>query len=187
MFERQVAELLRSYLGAYVEGLDTESLNVRVWKGAPAVKVLAASMRCFAHAPRANATGDVVLRNLRLRPEALAALELPLTVRAGVVGTLTLKLPWNRLGREPVVLSLDRVYILAEATRGCALANTAEEQARLRCLGLLARHALSPDAPANRLRWWLAPLRHCVAAWRARRLHGCKGGGGAARPGVPSA
>jgi len=34
MFERQVAELLRSYLGAYVEGLDTESLNVRVWKGA---------------------------------------------------------------------------------------------------------------------------------------------------------
>ena len=36
MFERQVAELLRSYLGAYVEGLDTESLNVRVWNGAPA-------------------------------------------------------------------------------------------------------------------------------------------------------
>lgn len=33
MFERHVAELLRSYLGAYVEGLDTESLNVRVWKG----------------------------------------------------------------------------------------------------------------------------------------------------------
>lgn len=33
MFEKHVAELLRSYLGAYVEGLDTESLNVRVWKG----------------------------------------------------------------------------------------------------------------------------------------------------------
>jgi hypothetical protein len=34
MFERQVAELLRTYLGEYIDGLDNESLNVRVWKGA---------------------------------------------------------------------------------------------------------------------------------------------------------
>jgi hypothetical protein len=34
MFERQVAELLRAYLGEYIEGLDNESLNIRVWKGA---------------------------------------------------------------------------------------------------------------------------------------------------------
>ena len=29
----QAAELLRAYLGDFVEGLDTESLNIRVWKG----------------------------------------------------------------------------------------------------------------------------------------------------------
>jgi hypothetical protein len=33
MFERQVAELLRAYLGEYIDGLDNESLNIRVWKG----------------------------------------------------------------------------------------------------------------------------------------------------------
>ena len=36
MFERQVTELLRAYLGEYIDGLDTESLNIRVWKGASA-------------------------------------------------------------------------------------------------------------------------------------------------------
>jgi hypothetical protein len=35
MFERQVTELLRTYLGEYIDGLDTDSLNIRVWKGAP--------------------------------------------------------------------------------------------------------------------------------------------------------
>lgn len=35
--------------------------------------------------------GDVVLRNLRLRPDALALLDLPVTVRAGLLGSLTLK------------------------------------------------------------------------------------------------
>ena len=34
MFERQVAELLRGYLGEFVEGLDAASLDVRVWTGA---------------------------------------------------------------------------------------------------------------------------------------------------------
>ena len=43
MFEKQVAELLRSHLGDYVEGLDNESLNIRVWKGA-------------AHSPRHRTT-----------------------------------------------------------------------------------------------------------------------------------
>lgn len=35
--------------------------------------------------------GDVELRNLALRPEALADLDLPITVRAGLLGRLTIK------------------------------------------------------------------------------------------------
>ena len=50
--------------------------------------------------------GDVVLNNLRLKPDALAALDLPVTVRAGLLGSLTLKvrtgknkgLSWGRWG-----------------------------------------------------------------------------------------
>jgi vacuolar protein sorting-associated protein 13A/C len=47
MFEAQVAYYLNRYLGKYLYGLDAESLRVSVWKG------------------------DVELRGLTLRPEAL--------------------------------------------------------------------------------------------------------------------
>jgi vacuolar protein sorting-associated protein 13A/C len=67
MFEAQVAFYLNQYLGKYVYGLDAESLRISVWNG------------------------DVELRNLQLKPEALAELNLPITVKAGLLGRLTLK------------------------------------------------------------------------------------------------
>ncbi|KAK1307202.1 hypothetical protein QJS10_CPA10g01570 [Acorus calamus] len=89
MFEAHVLYLLRKYLGEYVEGLSAEALRISVWKG------------------------DVVLKDLKLKAEALNSLKLPVFVRAGFVGTITLKVPWNRLGKEPVVVLIDRVFVLA--------------------------------------------------------------------------
>ena len=67
MFEGQLAYYLNRYLGAYVYGLDPQSLKVSVF------------------------SGDVVLKNLQLKPSALADLNLPLSVKTGLVGSLTLK------------------------------------------------------------------------------------------------
>jgi vacuolar protein sorting-associated protein 13A/C len=67
MFEAQVAYYLNLYLGKYVQGLDANALKISVWKG------------------------DVELRNLQLKPEALQDLNLPITVKAGLLGRLTLK------------------------------------------------------------------------------------------------
>lgn len=67
MFEAQVSYYLTRYLGRYLDGLDPESLKISVWRG------------------------DVQLRNLSLKPEALQALDLPITVKAGLLGQLTLK------------------------------------------------------------------------------------------------
>ncbi len=78
MFEAQLAYYLNRYLGTYVQGLDTKSLKISVFKG------------------------DVTLRNLKLKPEALADLNLPITVKAGLIGSLTLKvrqLSLSSLGR----------------------------------------------------------------------------------------
>ena len=69
MFEAQLAFYLNKYLGAYVYGVDAQSLKVSVFKG------------------------DVVLENLQLKPEALADLNLPVVVRSGLVGSLKLKVP----------------------------------------------------------------------------------------------
>lgn len=89
MFEAHVLHLLRRYLGEYVHGLSAEALRISVWKG------------------------DVVLKDLKLKAEALNSLKLPVTVKAGFVGTITLKVPWKSLGKEPVIVLIDRVFILS--------------------------------------------------------------------------
>ncbi|KAE9455056.1 hypothetical protein C3L33_13039, partial [Rhododendron williamsianum] len=60
-----------------------------------------------------NSVGDVVLKDLKLKAEALNSLKLPVTVKAGFVGTITLKVPWKSLGKEPVIVLIDRVFVLA--------------------------------------------------------------------------
>ena len=62
-----MAFYLNKYLGKYCYGLDPQSLKISVFKG------------------------DVELRNLQLKPEALADLNLPITVKSGLLGKLTLK------------------------------------------------------------------------------------------------
>ena len=71
MLEAQVAYYLNRYLGTYVEGLNQRDLKISVFKG------------------------DVVLKNLKLKPEALADLNLPISVKAGLLGSLTLKVRWT--------------------------------------------------------------------------------------------
>ncbi|GFZ13853.1 calcium-dependent lipid-binding family protein [Actinidia rufa] len=86
-FQSKMRQLM--YLGEYVHGLSAEALRISVWKG------------------------DVVLKDLKLKAEALNSLKLPVTVKAGFVGTITLKVPWKSLGKEPVIVLIDRVFVLA--------------------------------------------------------------------------
>nr|GEV02157.1 vacuolar protein sorting-associated protein 62 [Tanacetum cinerariifolium] len=105
MFEAHVLHLLRRYLGEYVHGLSSEALRISVWKG------------------------DVVLKDLKLKAEALNSLQLPVTVKAGFVGTITLKVPWKGLGKEPVIVLIDRVFILAHpASDGTSLSPEEREK-----------------------------------------------------------
>ncbi|XP_031385571.1 uncharacterized protein LOC116199374 isoform X2 [Punica granatum] len=90
MLEDQVANLLQRYLGNYVRGLNKEALKISVWRG------------------------DVELTNMQLKPEALNALKLPVKVKAGFLGSVKLKVPWSRLGQDPVLVYLDRIFLLAE-------------------------------------------------------------------------
>lgn len=53
------------------------------------------------------------LRNVKLRRDALRFLDLPIDISKGIVGTLTLKVPWKNLKTEPVHVVLDQVFALA--------------------------------------------------------------------------
>lgn len=85
-----MASLLQRLLGNYVRGFNKEALKISVWKG------------------------DVELTNMQLKPEALNALKLPVKVKAGFLGSVKLKVPWSRLGQDPVLVYLDRIFLLAE-------------------------------------------------------------------------
>lgn len=89
MFESVVATLLNRFLGSYIENFDTKQLNIGIW------------------------SGDVRLNNLRLKKESLDKFKLPLDVKFGHLGQLTLQIPWSNLKGKPVKVIIEDVYLLA--------------------------------------------------------------------------
>jgi vacuolar protein sorting-associated protein 13A/C len=87
MFESIVSDILVKSLGKYIE-LDASQLSLGVW------------------------SGDVQLRDLVLRPDALASLNLPIAIKYGTIGRLTLKVPWKSLRSSPVIVEISDVVLL---------------------------------------------------------------------------
>src|ERR1700761_138851 len=89
MLEGLVANLLNCFLGMYVRNFYPKQLNVGIW------------------------SGDVKLRDLELRREALDQFHLPLNVVEGHISTLTLQIPWSNLRGKPVRINIEDVFLLA--------------------------------------------------------------------------
>ncbi|KAF0534769.1 vacuolar protein sorting-associated protein 13 [Gigaspora margarita] len=89
MLESLAANVLNRFLGNYVANLEQKQLNIAIW------------------------SGDVVLRNLQLKKEALDKFNLPIDVLEGYVGELTLNIPWSNLKNKPVKVFINDVYLLA--------------------------------------------------------------------------
>ncbi|KOS20149.1 Vacuolar protein sorting-associated protein 13 [Escovopsis weberi] len=89
MLEGLAAGLLNRFLGMYVKNFDPTQLKVGIW------------------------SGDVKLRNLELRREALDQLKLPINVVEGHLGELTLIIPWSNIRGAPVRIIIEDVYLLA--------------------------------------------------------------------------
>nr|XP_039248521.1 vacuolar protein sorting-associated protein 13C-like isoform X1 [Styela clava] len=89
VFESLVVDLMNKYLSAYIENLDASQLKLGIWGG------------------------DAVLENLHVKGDALKDLDLPVTIKSGFIGKLTLKIPWKNLYKDAVEATLDGLYILA--------------------------------------------------------------------------
>ena len=87
MLEGLVASLLNRVLGMYVKNFDSKQLNVGL--------------------------GDIKLRDLELRREALDQLHLPVNVVEGHLGQLSMSIPWTNLRGKPVKITLEEVFLLA--------------------------------------------------------------------------
>lgn len=106
MLEGVLASLLNRLLAAYVDGLNTSQLNVGIW------------------------SGDVKLRNLRLKTSALDKFRLPIDVKEGYLGDLTLSIPWSNLKGKPVRILVENVYLLAAPKNSSAEVDEQEEAQR---------------------------------------------------------
>ncbi|KAK4542998.1 hypothetical protein LTR36_005996 [Oleoguttula mirabilis] len=105
MLESLVANLLNRFLGMYVRNFDPKNLNVGIW------------------------SGDVKLRDLELKKEALDQFHLPLNVVEGHISSLVLKIPWSNLRGQPVQIHIEDVFLLA-APKGDEEYDAEEEERR---------------------------------------------------------
>ena len=105
MLEGLVAGLLNRFLGMYVKNFDAKQLNVGIWNG------------------------DLKLRDLELRKEALDQLHLPVNVVEGHLGELTMSIPWTNLRGKPVRVNIQDIFLLA-APKEDAEFNQEEEEKR---------------------------------------------------------
>lgn len=90
----------------YIRNFDPKQLNVGIW------------------------SGDVKLRDLELRREALDQLKLPINVVEGHLGQLTLKIPWSNLRGQPVQVYIEDVFVLAAPKEDAEWDEEEEERRR---------------------------------------------------------
>ncbi|CAN2388149.1 Vacuolar protein sorting 13 homolog D (S. cerevisiae) [Pristimantis euphronides] len=88
MLEGLVAWVLNTYLGKYVNNLNTDQLSVALLKGA------------------------AELENLPLKKDALKELELPFEVKAGFIGKLKIQIPFYRPHLDPCVISISGLHLV---------------------------------------------------------------------------
>lgn len=89
MFEGLVRQLILGYLGQYIKDIQKEKLKITLWNE------------------------EVLLEDVELILEAFDYLQLPFALKQGRVGKLSIKIPWKKLGWDPVIISLEDVLICA--------------------------------------------------------------------------
>ncbi|KAH6771059.1 hypothetical protein C2S52_015862 [Perilla frutescens var. hirtella] len=87
MFEGLVRQLILGYLGKYIKDIQKEQLKITLWNE------------------------EVLLEDVELILEAFDYLRLPFAFKQGHVGKLSIKIPWKKLGWDPIIIILEEVYI----------------------------------------------------------------------------
>ncbi|KAM7518001.1 hypothetical protein LguiB_016963 [Lonicera macranthoides] len=89
MFEGLVRQLILGYLGQYIKDIHQEQLKITLWNE------------------------EVLLENVELILEAFDYLQLPFALKQGRVGRLSIKIPWKKLGWDPIIITLEDVLVSA--------------------------------------------------------------------------
>uniref|UniRef100_A0A0Q3SS11 Uncharacterized protein n=1 Tax=Setaria italica TaxID=4555 RepID=A0A0Q3SS11_SETIT len=86
MFERVVSQVLAGLLGRYVKGIQKEQLKIGFWNE------------------------EILLKNVELILEAFDYLQLPFALKNGRIGKLSIRIPWKKLGWDPIIIVIEDVF-----------------------------------------------------------------------------
>lgn len=89
MFERVVSQVLAGLLGRYVKGIQKEQLKIGFW------------------------SEEILLKNVELILEAFDYLQLPFALKNGRIGKLSIRIPWKKLGWDPIIIVIEDVFVCA--------------------------------------------------------------------------
>ena len=92
MFESFLEKILSRVIGKYVEGIRTEDMKVGLL------------------------SGNVEIKNLKLKKQILEELNLPFELKYGVLDQLNLQVPWKSLSSSAVIAELDGLYLVISPT-----------------------------------------------------------------------
>lgn len=82
-----VASVLNKVLGDWIENLNSENLNLSIF------------------------SGSILLQALSVKPSAFDNLGLPFRLLYGYIGKISAKIPWKSLGKSPLCIQLESIYI----------------------------------------------------------------------------
>ena len=88
MFEALVERLLNQILGEYVEDFTADNLHIGIW------------------------SGEVTLKNIRLKKEIMKKLNLPFILRFSRLGCLKMNIPWKSLTSSKIEVQLEGLEIV---------------------------------------------------------------------------
>lgn len=86
MLEGVLHQVLLGYLGRYVKDFSRDQVKVTLWNI------------------------EVELKDIDLILEAFDYLQLPFALKQGRVGKLRIKIPWNLIGGESILIALENVF-----------------------------------------------------------------------------
>jgi vacuolar protein sorting-associated protein 13D len=94
MLEGLVTWVLNNYVGEYLENLNADQLSIALLQG------------------------QVELENVPIKKTALRKFDVPLQVKSGIIGKLTLSIPITRMKSEPWILKMSDLLVLLGPSDG---------------------------------------------------------------------
>ncbi|KAK8853881.1 hypothetical protein M9Y10_016424 [Tritrichomonas musculus] len=104
MLETVVAKFITKYLCEYIETINKNQMEMKLWEG---------------HA---------TFENLILLPTALSYHQLPFKIIKGIIKRVHLNFPWKKLDTEACIIEVEDVYILAQPDPEVLIKNDIEAQ-----------------------------------------------------------